>query len=453
LVKNACKVYLGDCRDALKILGRESIDLVITSPPYWSLRDYKIKPAIFGGQTDCRHRWENELIINRHKAGETNPGKESWYKDNGATSQSGGNFCSLCGAWRGQLGLEPTPELFIKHLLEVFDLIKPILKGTGSVFVNLGDTYSNSGSNSQPSHTSFGKLTQSGYKTKGHSANGLPPKCLCMIPFRFAMEMVNRGWVCRNVLIWHMPNCIPSSARDRFTVDFEYLFFFTKNSKYYFEQQFEPIAKSSWNDSRRDKGRKEHSGKSSTGQYAMSATVINSFGRNKRSVWKVPTHPFKDAHFATYPPALIEPIIKAGCPQYVCRKCGKPREKIYKGKSSFAFNIRVRDTKNKRIKYTDRRASEKEISNYEESSYGGDGIKFAGYTDCGCNSGWSNGITLDPFAGSGTTLKVANELGRDSIGIEINPAYVKIILERLNHECEIIDIRKENQKKKIKSAS
>jgi site-specific DNA-methyltransferase (cytosine-N4-specific) len=200
VTKNACKVYLGDCRDVLKILGRESIDLVVTSPPYWSLRDYKTKPAIFDGEPDCKHRWEDELIINRHKTAETNPGKEGWYKDNGAISKSGGKFCSLCGAWKGQLGLEPSPNFFIKHLMEVFDLIKPILKNTGSVFVNLGDTYSNSGSNSQPSHTSFGKLTQSGYKTIGHRANGLPPKCLCLIPFRFAMEMCNPNWVLRDDL-------------------------------------------------------------------------------------------------------------------------------------------------------------------------------------------------------------------------------------------------------------
>lgn len=443
--KPLSKVYLGDCREVLKTMQKESIDLVVTSPPYWSLRDYRTRPVIFDGQADCRHNWGNELKLMRHKKGETNPGKESWYKDNGAISQSGGKFCAECGAWKGQLGQETTPELFIKHLLDVFDLIKPVLKDTGSVFVNLGDTYSNSGSNSQPNHTSFGKLTRSGYKTRGHRANGLPPKCLCLIPFRFAIGMVSRGWICRNVLIWHKPNCIPSSAKDRFTTDFEYLLFFTKNMNYYFEQQFEPIAESSWKDSRRDKGREKHSGKSSMGQYGMSATVINSFGRNKRSVWKIPTYPFSKAHFAVYPEALIETPVKAGCPQYICKRCGKPRKKIYKGKSSFAFNIRVRDAQNGRIKYSDRGASEKEMSDYEESSYGGDGIKFSGYTNCGCNSGWKNGVLLDPFAGAGTTLKVAKELGRSAIGIELNPDYVKIIQERLNRDCEVIDLMGSNE--------
>ncbi len=435
----SCKVYLGDCREVMKNLEPESIDLVVTSPPYWGLRDYKLEPIVFDGKQDCQHEWCLETTAGdiRFRGNNSivgnNANPEIW-KGTGK-----GHFCSLCGAWKGQLGLEPSPELFIKHLLDVFDLIKPVLKETGSIFVNLADTYSSSGSNSQQNHTSFGKPTQAGYKTKGHSAKGLPPKCLCLIPFRFAIGMINRGWICRNVLIWHKPNCIPSSVKDRFTTDFEYLFYFTKSGKYYFEQQFEPIAESSWKDSRRDKGRMEHSGKSSTGQYSMSATVINSFGRNKRCVWNIPTCPFPKAHFAVYPEALIETPVKAGCPQYVCKRCGMPRKKIYKGKSSFAFNIRVRDVQNKRIKYSDRRASEKEISDYEESSYGGGGIKFAGYTDCGCNNGWRNGVVLDPFAGAGTTLKVAKELGRSAIGIELNPDYVKIILERLNRECEVID--------------
>lgn len=197
--KKAC-VYLGDCREALKLLQKQSIDLVVTSPPYWSLRDYKTEPVIFGGQQDCRHRWSIETksgdlrFRGRNSVVGNHANPDIW------NGNSKGHFCSLCGAWRGQLGLEPTPELFIKHLLEVFDLIKPILKDTGSVFVNLGDTYSNSGSNSQPSHTSFGQLTQSGYKTTGHRANGLPPKCLCLIPFRFAIEMCNPNWVLRDDL-------------------------------------------------------------------------------------------------------------------------------------------------------------------------------------------------------------------------------------------------------------
>ncbi len=113
------------------------------------------------------------------------------------SGNSKGHFCSLCGAWKGQLGLEPTPELFIKRILQAFDLIKPIMKSTGSVFINLADTYSNSGSNSQPTYTSFGKLTRTGYKTEGHRAN-LPPKCLCCIPERFALGMIERDWTLRN---------------------------------------------------------------------------------------------------------------------------------------------------------------------------------------------------------------------------------------------------------------
>lgn len=348
----------------MNALGKESIDLVVTSPPYWNLRDYRTEPLIWDGLPDCIHKWEN------------------------AVSDHAGATCIKCGAWKGQLGLEPSPELFIKHLLDVFDLIKPVLKDTGSIFVNLGDTYSNSGSNSQPTHTSFGKLTQPGYQTRGHRANGLPPKCLCLIPQRFAWGMIERGWILRNIIIWHKPNCMPSSAKDRFTVDFEYLFFFTKTGRYYFRQQLEackflevwsrkgsgPGTPYEKNNPRKRWGLTKHEiAVNRTGTYSdpLHVKPINNGGRNKRCVWTIPTKPFTEAHFAVYPPELIETPIKAGCPE--------------------------------------------------------------------------NGVVLDPFAGSGTTLKVARELGRDAIGIEISPVFVKMIQDRLDQDCEVIDLREGKQ--------
>ncbi len=321
----SCKVYPGDCRDVLNTLEKGSVDLVVTSPPYWNLRDYRTEPLVWDGLPDCDHEWG---------------------KEDEAISDHAGAFCTKCSAWKGQLGQEPAHELFINHLLDIFDLIKPVLKDTGSIFVNLGDTYSNSGSNSQPTHTSFGKLTQSGYQTRGHRANGLPPKCLCIIPQRFALGMVERGWILRNIIIWHKPNCIPSSAKDRFTVDFEYLFFFSKNGRYYFRQQHEackflevwsrkgsgagtPYEK---NNPRKRWGLTKHEiDVHRTGSYSdpLHARPINIGGRNKRCVWTISTKPFPEAHFAVYPPELVETPISAACPEYICKNCGKPRRQIF----------------------------------------------------------------------------------------------------------------------------
>jgi len=140
-------------------------------------------------------------------------------------------------------------------------------------------------------------------------------KCLCMIPFRFAVEMVNRGWILRNTIIWWKPSCMPSSAKDRFTVDFEYVFFFVKNKKYWFEQQTEqavtdlPVVRKprSEPDNRLIKAQLDKDPWGSMG--------YTNGNRNKRTVWTINTKPYKEAHFATFPEKLVEPMIKAGCPE------------------------------------------------------------------------------------------------------------------------------------------
>jgi len=251
------KIYQGDSLEVLRTFEDGGIDMCMTSPPYWGLRNYNIE---------------------------------------------------------GQLGLEKTFEEYITKLCDIFDEVKRVLKDTGSCWVNLGDTYNNS---------SWGKPDK--FDKKIYNLNrmecgrggmrGYPDKCLCQIPQRFSIEMTNRGWILRNVIIWHKPNCMPSSVKDRFTIDFEYLFFFAKSRKYYFETQLEPLAKSSLIDPRLDRGREEHIGKSAKGIYSTNATVINSEGRNKRCVWRITTKPFSESHFATYPEALCETPIRAGCPE------------------------------------------------------------------------------------------------------------------------------------------
>jgi DNA modification methylase len=245
------KIYNMDCLEGLKLLDDNSIDCCVTSPPYWNLRDY---------------------------------GTEE------------------------QLGLEPNFNDYISRLCDIFDEVKRVLKPDGTCFVNLADTYSGSGKG-------VGSKSKESWKfdIKPKEEKLLPNKCLCCIPDRFKIEMINRRWICRNEIIWHKPNAMPDSATDRFTVDYEKIFFFTKQSKYYFEQQFEPIAESTikrneygWNGNGQGVyavGRKRQPG--SFGNIEK--------GRNKRATWSINTKPFKEAHFATFPPELIEPCILAGC--------------------------------------------------------------------------------------------------------------------------------------------
>jgi len=252
------KIINGNSLEVLKTIPHNSIDCCITSPPYWGLRDYG----------------HDEQL-----------GSEKHFKD------------------------------FVNNLCNVFDEVKRVLTPTGTCFVNLGDTYGTqsggmAGGFTEPKygHTETRKVKQPNINMH---------KSLCMVPERFAIEMIDRGWCLRNQIIWHKPNQMPSSAKDRFTVDFEKIFFFVKNSTgYYFEQQLE---KSIWaeTDARsKVKGGVLSKGKTASGNYATNKVAFREDGmRNVRTVWTVNTEPSSDAHFATYPQRLVERMLKAGCPE------------------------------------------------------------------------------------------------------------------------------------------
>lgn len=232
------------------------------------------------------------------------------------------------------------------------------------------------------------------------------------------------AWIMRNLIIWHKPNCMPSSVKDRFTVDFEQVQFFTKSKKYYFETQYEPHAEVSIKARNAKLNQTTHVGASRSavnvqlGDTPRGNRFIPEQGRNKRCVWRITTKPYKEAHFATYPEALCETPIKAGCPEFVCKKCGKAREKIYeKGEFIQTGGSRKKETPS--------------ISEQQKQRTGYHQPIDMGYTDCGCNAGWEAGTVLDPFFGAGTTGLVAKKLGRQFVGIELSEEYIKIAEARI----------------------
>jgi DNA modification methylase len=253
------KIIEGNCLTVLKTLPDNSVDCCITSPPYWGLRDYG---------------HEEQL------------GSEKHFKD------------------------------FVNNLCNVFDEIKRVLKDTGTCFVNLGDSYSSDTKGT--GWPSDKQLSNKGsrYATKKFDTE-IPNKCLCLVPERFAIEMVDRGWTIRNQIIWHKPNQMPSSATDRFTVDFEKIFFFVKKpTGYYFEQQLEKSIWAEFDKRSEVKGGVKSNGKTATGNYATNKVAYTEGGmRNVRTTWSVNTEPNSEAHFATYPQRLVERMIKAGCPE------------------------------------------------------------------------------------------------------------------------------------------
>ncbi len=424
------KILLGDARDLLKQLPDESIDCCITSPPYWGLRDYGTKPLVWDGDPSCPHEWQT--------------GKQKWHSDRGSNKrkeifdrsfQTKGTLsdrCKKCGAWRGSLGQEPNMDLFIKHLCGIFDEIKRVLKKTGTCWVNLGDTYQGSPvSGKEGGFSGRAARNNPDYAkaiiVKNRPKSGLPDKCLCQIPSKFALEMVARGWILRNEIIWRKPNAMPSSARDRFTVDFEKMFFFVKSGRYYFEQQLEDA-----NTGENIYRQKLRSGKTYNIKYPG---YQNNFPiprpdgkRNMRSVWSITTKPCKEAHFAVFPENLAKIPIQSGCPEFICRSCGRPRTKLFK---KIEIGKEYSCTKYNTKKSTAGSLAQKRQAYRKMGFENPPAPEFVGYSDCGCGAEFNRGIVLDPFMGAGTTALVAKKLGRDYLGMELNPAYVKIAEKRI----------------------
>ena len=351
-------VYNQHVLQALKQLPDNSIDCIVTSPPYYGLRSYK------GTETD----WNG---------------------------------------WFGQLGLEPTYQMYIEHLLMVTAELKRVLKPSGILFWNMGDSYAGKMGKRQGWNDNKISYTREEALENGTTfylnANygNIQNKSLMMIPERFAIAMIDQGWILRNKIIWYKPNGLPSSVKDRLTNKWEYVFFFVKSKKYFFN--LDAIRKPLVDPDRMLRGVSGNKSRlnikhdlavNRKGSYSdpLHTKPYNSKGANPGDVidtpavrykswysnpghkftherkydpnadgsdfWDIPTKPHAFAHFAVFPETLVEPLIKAGCPQ--------------------------------------------------------------------------NGVVLDPFAGSGTTLLVALNHGLDAIGIEISKEYIPIIETRTN---------------------
>lgn len=277
------KVFVGDCRGTMKALIAEKVrvQMCVTSPPYWGLRDYGIE---------------------------------------------------------GQLGMEETPEAYVENMVEVFGLVHELLVNNGTLWLNLGDSYAGSGCgtndyrteasrsinktdimfNKKPPQQRLGRqgrtsLVSRVERDRGyyHTAN-IKPKDLVGIPWMVAFALRNDGWYLRQDIIWSKPNPMPESVKDRCTKSHEYIFLFGKSQQYYFDQDAIKEPSTYPDDNRKSRSRKGHQ-RYPTGELAgiREGDQIYPF-RNKRSVWTVSTRPYPKSHFATFPPNLIEPCILAG---------------------------------------------------------------------------------------------------------------------------------------------
>jgi DNA modification methylase len=255
------QILTGHAKEKLYQLPDQSIQTLITSPPYFALRDYGIE---------------------------------------------------------GQIGLESTPERYVNNLVKIFRHVWPKLRDDGTVWLNLGDSYNGSGGAGGDYNKNGIKEGQPTYP--GRHVNSLKQKDLIGIPWRVAFALQQDGWYLRQDIIWHKPAPMPESVTDRCTKSHEYIFLLSKSPKYYFDHEAikepteHPNAQASWtSDSRQERSKAFHN--KPVGNEINGAKYEGGEKRNKRSVWTVNSKPFKEAHFAVFPPELIEPCVLAGAPE------------------------------------------------------------------------------------------------------------------------------------------
>ena len=357
---------IGDARDLLREMSDESVDTVVTSPPYWGLRDYQVG---------------------------------------------------------GQIGLEPTLEEYHDRLLEVTAECMRVLKPSGVMFWNHGDSYG-------------GNQGRGAGKGNEHeqmvSQKNTAPKCLTMQNERLIMRMIDeQGWILRNRIIWHKPNGMPSSVQDRFSNKYEPVYMLTKQGKYWFDLDAVRVPHKcidpKYKNYRPNKVQhfQERSRNQYDGKYLnMSNTPGDSYnplGKNPGDVWHIPTQPYPESHFATFPTALIEPMIKAACPTEICPECGFIRERVVRQIEG------VYDGPSHQFGGKSHGGMKSNVDAKQSPYYAAETI---GWTSCDCNAGWIAGTVLDPFCGSGTVLEVCRLLNRNAIGMELNPEYSPLIMER-----------------------
>ncbi|UOF77586.1 adenine specific methyltransferase mboiiA [Caudoviricetes sp.] len=307
---------------ALRSLEPESVDCCVTSPPYWGLRSYGTDPQVWGGSIDCSHDWD--VLEATHSPGrdwDPTSGNSKVGRSGTAAGQAGApSFrCSICGAWLGHLGLEPTPDLYAAHLVEVFQEVRRVLKPDGILWLNLGDSFARSGNTSRIDRSirgsSDGCVRRSDRAPIRIGAEGLKRKDLVGIPWLIAFALRADGWYLRSDVIWSKPNAMPQSVKDRPTSSHEYVFLLSKSERYYYDASsiLEPFA-----DQRRGADGSRAPSERNRGGRADGYTNPNGIdpsangGRNARSVWEISTKPYKGAHFAVFPRELPKRCILAG---------------------------------------------------------------------------------------------------------------------------------------------
>jgi len=408
-------------------LADGSVNCVVTSPPYYGLRDYGTAEWV-GGDPKCEHTVASGDNDNM-----------KIYVDRPERDGLKRQFCQKCGAVRvdKQIGLETTPSEYVSAMVQVFREVWRVLRDDGTVWLNLGDSYvskaTGSLGNSTGSDYGFAsnhKHQKAGTLRPDKYGFGLPEKNLIGIPWRVAFALQADGWYLRQDIIWHKPNPMPESVKDRCTKAHEYVFLLTKKARYWYDN--EAVKEDSINSEKEQiakrnikphKGQRDPGGmREITGGFTKTGVYPN---RNKRSVWTVTTKPYAGAHYAVFPPDLIEPCILAGCPPKVCAKCGKPWVRVVeKALTAHDGTVNSKYDPKKKQDGAGRLAQLRQAARERGYEYSNNTKTLGWRPTCECDAGTKPGVVLDPFIGSGTTCMVARKHGRNAIGIDLKFDYL-----------------------------
>lgn len=474
------RCFLGNALDVLSALPDASIDCVVTSPPYFGLRAYGTSSVVWGGDKDCAHEWgatergKRTDLVPVEGGSASRTGTDRRFTGVGT---DGDRFCRRCGGWRGELGAEPTPALYVDHLVAIFQEVRRVLRPHGTAWLVIGDCYQG-GARGRTAKPRTGVRSVQGRASDVPVApHRLPlpqlkPKDLIGIPWRLALALQmpvlrcarcgfadhavrwGRGpdarWICPRCLewdtavteaegwwlrqdnIWAKPNPMPESVRDRTTRAHEYVFMLTRSERYYYDAAAikEELVSSSRAltraaESVHAKHTLRHIAGTPIGQASFSGWLT---ARNRRSVWEIATQPYGGAHFAAFPERLAELCILAGTSERGhCGVCGAAwtrrieRQRCVDGAPRDDLGAWGGTDSPRRY----------------PSGPGG----HSRYMTVRRERGWEPScahpaapvvrpVVLDPFAGSGTVLAVAKRLDRMAIGIELQPDYVPLVAGR-----------------------
>ncbi len=374
------QLLTGNNYEVLQTLPAGSVHCVVTSPPYFGLRDYGVA---------------------------------------------------------GQIGLEPTPEEYVSRLVSVFNQVRRVLRDDGTLWLNLGDSYAGGGVHAaHHANPGISQAARRGADVETPVPDGLKPKDLIGIPWRVAFALQSDGWYLRSDIIWAKPNPMPESVTDRPTKAHEYVFLMSKRARYFYdteaikETSITPAGET-WEE-RKAKGAK--SGWRETGRFDIeSGRTFTNLGRggfrNARTIWEIATEPYPGAHFAVFPSNLVKPCILAGTSSHgVCEVCGAPWERVIEKPDMTDRPRRSEDAKYQQNEWTGVTSAGQA---YQEWRNANPNVTVGWRATCDHNAPAVPATVLDPFSGSGTTAAVALSLGRNAVGIELNPTYTRLAERRV----------------------